>query len=1032
MGRFRRRRHPVLCSRCREEIEAEAPPRPRVEFRATGSLTSASIEVSALDEEGLSRAFDALTAIGASTDGLTARLEGAAAVRFWTLEAARLAEVFDVYAEDGVVEDGVRPDSVGVHVLVTGGSEWIGAQASLEAGGVQLDQADLVEAVTQGRDVVQLEDGTWAKLSSPEAARSIVSGELAKATGKGMKLAHRDVEQLEGVLRGLGKVKMVPGTERLFQALLVGAGGIVPRKLQAGLRPYQEAGLAWLRFIHDLGAGGVLADQMGLGKMEMKSNDIPTPTGWRKFGDLRVGDLVFGRDGKPTRVTGVFPQGNQPVFKVTCTDGASVTVGAEHLWRVQSANQKFTGHPGHVLTTAEILRRGLKDAAGTRKWFIPICDPVSYETKCFPADPYLIGALIANGSTCHSLAHTGGEDQRAIIEPMLPPGCSFGKLVKHTRTIRSDTGENKLRVILRDLGMWGLIHHQKRIPRQYLLGDVDQRLAMLQGLMDNDGTVDARTGTVEYNTVSPGLADDVMEIIRSLGGSAWMSTRIPKYEYKGKKLEGRTDHRIRMSLPNGIVPFRLPRKVERYKPRTKYQPTHAIESIEPAGEAECVCISVEADDHLYLTKDYIVTHNTLQTIALLCSVQEDEGHVKALIVAPTSVVPNWMKELSKFAPHLRVLRWQGPSRMEKLASVASQAEVIVTSYGLARNDIEFFNGMGLSYIILDEAQYIKTPSNATSQAMRKMNATHRLAITGTPIENRLSEFWSLFDFTSPGLLGTLAQFKANARLIGEGDKDAVAKLRQQIGPFLLRRETREVAKDLPDRIEQDYLCPMTEKQASLYEELKRNARAKVAEAGASPSTVLQLITRLRQVACDPRLADSVGGMKEEDSGKILALRDLLEECIDGGHRVILFSQFTSMLTLIQQMLKKNNIRYEYLDGQVRDRMGCVDRFQADVNIPVFLISLKAGGTGLNITAADTVIHYDPWWNPAVEDQATARAHRIGQTRTVTVYRLIAEGSIEEKVSEMKSRKAKLAADVLADAESFERSVTLEDMRGLLD
>ncbi len=682
MGSHRRRRIRVLCSECQRAIDPPPPPPEKVELHASGTLTSATIDIQAQDAQGLSQALDALVAIGAVTEGAQARLEGAAAVRFWTVEAERLAEVFDVYAQAGVVEDGIAPEPVGAHVMVTGGSEWIGAQVGLEGA----DMDDVGEAVAEGRDVVRLEDGGWGRLASVDAARSIASGELSRATGAGIKLAHRDVEQLEGVLRGLGRVKMVPGTERLFQALLVGSGGIIPRRIQATLRPYQESGLAWLRFIHDLGSGGILADSMGLGK-------------------------------------------------------------------------------------------------------------------------------------------------------------------------------------------------------------------------------------------------------------------------------------------------------------------------------------------------------SLQTICLICSVMEDEGRIRALVVAPTSVVPNWLKEFAKFAPHIRVLRWHGPTRKEKLAPLAAHADVIVTSYGLARNDLDFFNSLGLSYVILDEAQYIKTPSNATSQAMRRFNALHRLAITGTPIENRLSEFWALFDFTSPGLLGTLSQFKQAVAKIGEGDTDAVTRLRNQIGPFLLRRNIREVAKDLPDKMEHDYICPMTDRQSDLYAQFKAEARerSKTAE---NQGAMLKLITQLRQVACDPRLAGQTS-FGEEDSGKLLALRDLLEECIDGGHRVIVFSQYTDMLFLIRQMLEKQKWKYEYLDGQTRDRIGAVDRFQEDASIPVFLISLKAGGTGLNITAADTVIHYDPWWNPAVEDQATARAHRIGQTRTVMVYRLITEGSIEEKVTEMKARKAKLAADVLADPSAVEASVTLDEMRGLL-
>ncbi|MEM9192342.1 MAG: SNF2-related protein, partial [Myxococcota bacterium] len=431
---------------------------------------------------------------------------------------------------------------------------------------------------------------------------------------------------------------------------------------------------------------------------------------------------------------------------------------------------------------------------------------------------------------------------------------------------------------------------------------------------------------------------------------------------------------------------------------------------------------------------------TLQAITLLTWLKNTYKNDRkpSVVVAPTSVVPNWAREIEKFAPTLKTVVWQGPNRHEKHEEVAG-ADVMITSYALLRRDEELLQQLDLRYVILDEAQHIKNPVSATARAAKKLASERRLALTGTPIENRLSEFWSIVDFVSPGLLGNLKNFEEKvARPIDRGDEETANKLRATIAPFVLRRTKEQVAPELPAKIEQEIVVPLADEQSKLYKQILRQIRksvmSEVEKQGVSKAQIqiLAALTRLRQVACDPRLMKlpETKEFTHEQSGKLGALRELIDEAIDGGHRVLVFSQFVEMLGHIRAALEEDDIEYEYLDGSTKDRLDKVDRFNDDPSVPVFLISLKAGGTGLNLTGADTVVHFDPWWNPAVEDQATDRAHRIGQTKVVSVYRLIARGTVEEKILQLSAKKRSLMTNVLSAEGSPLKGLTKADIDDL--
>ncbi|WP_271411813.1 DEAD/DEAH box helicase [Pseudomonas sp. Q1-7] len=411
---------------------------------------------------------------------------------------------------------------------------------------------------------------------------------------------------------------------------------------------------------------------------------------------------------------------------------------------------------------------------------------------------------------------------------------------------------------------------------------------------------------------------------------------------------------------------------------------------------------------------------TLQTLTHLL-IEKEAGRLDrpALVVMPTSLIPNWLDEAARFAPGLRVLALHGPGR-KKAFERMGEYDLLLTTYALLPRDLEHFAETSLHLLILDEAQYIKNPTSKAAQAARQLDARQRLCLTGTPLENHLGELWSLFHFLMPGWLGDNQSFVRNYRTPIEkhGDTTRLAHLNARLKPFLLRRSKEAVATELPAKSEITQWVELSDRQRDLYETVRLAMDHKVREEidrkglARSQIVILEALLKLRQVCCDTRLIeDGSGRSRGSSSGKLDSLMEMLEELIAEGRKVLLFSQFTSMLTLIEDELRKRAIGYVQITGDTRDRRTPVQRFQ-NGEVPLFLISLKAGGTGLNLTAADTVIHYDPWWNPAVERQATDRAYRIGQDKPVFVYRMISRGTVEEKIQQLQAQKAALARGIL--------------------
>lgn len=427
---------------------------------------------------------------------------------------------------------------------------------------------------------------------------------------------------------------------------------------------------------------------------------------------------------------------------------------------------------------------------------------------------------------------------------------------------------------------------------------------------------------------------------------------------------------------------------------------------------------------------------TLQAITLLTQFKMDHPKQPSLVVCPTSLIYNWKEEFNKFNPGIKALAVDGnPSQRKKLLSEIKKFDVVITSYTLLQKDIDFYKKIAFGYAILDEAQHIKNRTTRNAQSVKMVEAAHRLILTGTPIENSLDELWSLFDFLMPGLLSSYDRFVEKYIRYQQGGKN-LDTLKKKVAPFILRRMKNDVLSDLPPVSEIVYHCHLSEVQHELYRSYAASAREELSQLVKKEGFervqihVLATLTRLKQICCHPAIF-AKDKAELGDSSKYDMLLELLQTLMEGGHKTVIFSQYTRMLNIMREDLQKQGIKFEYLDGSSKNRLDIVKKFNEDKNIPIFLVSLKAGGSGLNLVGADTVIHYDMWWNPAVENQATDRVHRMGQKRSVSSYKLITLNTIEEKIQALHNRKKGLVKELISRDEDMMTKLTWEEVLELL-
>lgn len=791
-------------------------------------------------------------------------------------------------------------------------------------------------------------------------------------------------------------------------------------QLRATLRPYQEVGVQWLSLVTQLGLGACLADDMGLGKAQPLDAKILTPSGWKTMGEMTIGSQVINSQGKASRVVGVYPQGEKEIFRVTFSDGSSAECCDEHLWLVNTPVRRHREQPGRVLPLAQI-RQKLRDKNQNSQHFIPMVAPVELDSPGErPLDPYLLGALLGDGGISQrAIFSTADAEMLALLRPLLPAEHSFrhlGRCDYRINGVGRRNSSNQVINALRALGLYGKRSEQKLIPEVYKLAPVGVRRALLQGLLDTDGHVRPIDNNIEYSSSSRQLAEDVQFLVQSLGGVA---------RIREKKTSRLSSYRMSIILPAEEKPFRLSRKASLYHPRTKYPPARAIVSVEPVGRKLAQCIAVDAPDHLYVTDNFIVTHNTVQLIALILQ-RKKAKRPPSLIVCPASLLANWKAEIERFAPNIRgafVHPAAHPSSRlldkptnEQLKSL----DVFFTSYGMLSRT-PWLTELKWDVVALDEAQAIRNPTTKQSQAAKNLQGNARLALTGTPIENRLGDLWSLFDFLQPGLLGSRERFGRFTKALSERNDDQYAPLRTLVRPYLLRRvkTDRAIIADLPDKSELKAYCFLTKLQAALYqktvEDLKRELEG--SEGIKRRGVILSSLMRLKQICNHPSQCTGDGNYDSKDSGKFARLSEICETIASRNEKVLVFTQFREITAPLAEFLEEIfGAPGLVLHGgtPVKERMALVDRFQQDPKAPYFVLSLKAGGTGLNLTAASHVIHFDRWWNPAVEEQATDRAYRIGQHQNVLVHKFLCRGTVEEKIDALLTSKQSLSKELLSE------------------
>jgi len=771
-----------------------------------------------------------------------------------------------------------------------------------------------------------------------------------------------------------------------------------------GLDGYQRVGV---KFLATAGSA-ILADDLGLGKGHPIGTHILTPRGWRPIEQLRVGDKVIGANGQPTTVVGVYWRGVLPVFRVTFTDGASVLVDADHLWAVRTVNDQRRGLPFRVVSTRQLIG-DLRWAYGQLKWRIPLVKPVEFESDTnYPIDPYILGVWLADGSVGHSVKFVPGDERVAEeVRKLLPPGLSLARRVykrKASEFVIASAhagAPNPVFRVLKNLGLTGLRSYERFIPESYLLAPVGVRLALLQGLMDSDGEVRKHDGHVEYVTTSKALAEGVAFLVQSLGGTVrWHEKKAPAYIHNGEKRQGKLAYRLTIAMPDGLVPFRV--RADEYRPHIKYKPNRIIESIEPAGEAEVVCIAVDAPDRLYVTEHFIVTHNTAQAIRACLEV----GARRVLVVTKKSLLAQWEKEIEKWA--------NGEfARLAASSGTISGAPWTVANYEAVVRHADRLASVGFDAMIVDEATAVKNRKAQRSKAIHKLAKVipHRFLLTGTPIHNRPDELWSLLHTVSP------TRFTSYWRWVEEhcetwpnpwGGVDILGvknpkKLSEAIYPYLLRR-TKELL-NLPPLSEETVHIDLTDEQRRIYRELKTLLMSSIGSRIVVTPTVLSQLTRLRQVCCSPAL---LGG--KDASAKTEALLDLLEEYAP-DHKVLVFTTFAEYVRLLLPVLRQWNPAYITGDLSAAQREAQVARFRDDPTCRVLVGTITAMGEGLNLQVADVVVFLNREWVPAWNEQAVGRAYRRGQTKPVHVVNLVCRNTVEERVERLLAAKENVVREV---------------------
>ena len=718
--------------------------------------------------------------------------------------------------------------------------------------------------------------------------------------------------------------------------------------------------------------GFMIGDVVGCGKAEVVDNKLFTPYGRKRIGDVKIGDKVIGSDGKSHNVIGVYPQGVKPVYEVIFNDGYSVECADEHLWTIFNEKEKKT------LTTKEIEKLDYKE------WQIPVVKPIQFENnEELPIDPYLFGILIM----------CGFYEKSAI--------CGFDVELTNLNLIRKTLSE-------------------LFIPDIYKYASVEKRLSLIQGIMDSSSCVKCN---VSMKSIK--LAEDVVEIVQSLGG-------IGRFYFE----DGGECVDLSINLPHQFCPFKLKRKVDEYKSVEKTNVSRLIKNISYVGEKECVCIAVDAEDHLYVTEHCIVTHNTIQALGTALKRKNDREISSCLIVCPASLKYNWESEIKKFTKE-SVLVINGSKEEREKQWVAEGFFFKIANYECVMNDLfyevekkkkkqrpdnriacaDFILNNYFSMIVCDEVHYLKSHDALRTRAIKKFKCKYRLGLTGTPIDGRLEELHSIFEFIKPGLFPSKSRFLEKYAILDywgsiKGYKN-IDEVKNKILPFYVRRLKEDVLNDLPEKIFIDLHVELEEKVLKEYKKIA-NRKHEITEEKAA----IEAIIRCRQFCDFPELLDL-----RHASAKFAMLYELLKELVfENKEKVIIFTQYKESLDLLKKNLEDEfDLSFIYGEIDSKERFEIVKDFKSNPKRQV-LIMTDAGAEGLNLQEANNLIHYNDNYSPAKMIQRNGRVDRIGQKRVVRIYRFICKDTIEERVRELLEKKQTVNNSIL-DEDNKELSLS---------
>lgn len=801
------------------------------------------------------------------------------------------------------------------------------------------------------------------------------------------------------------------------------------------LARHQRIGVAWMY----MAKNALLADTMGAGKALADSEDVITPTGIRPMSDIRVGDLVMGSSGMPTTVVGVYPQGVKSIYKVTFSDGSTVHATDDHLWSVRTPSEKYHGKGYRVLSTAELASKGLHAKSGNAKWYIPMASPVEFEEREVPLDPYLVGLILGDGTLPDFNRLKLSTDHDSVKMAKFPEGVEVVLSAEGTQPYYGEYRINGIQEYILKTGLKGR-SWEKVIPEDYLINSFENRLALFHGLVDSDGTPSNGT-SIEWGTTSKELAVGMEFLVQSFGGTVTTTEKTPTYTYKGEKKAGRLFYRMHLKLPSGIPLFRLERKLSGVRDRVKYEPVRSISSIEYSHEESATCIKVDADDSLFLTRDFVLTHNTAQASGLLAMLLETgelsvdgDGKGRAIIVPRAPALHQWYKETLRAIPGLNLVIAEGPKK-RRAEMYLQPWEALLIGPEMLRNDADALERFKLAVFITDDIDQLRNPETETSYWCDRLGgkADRYIIMSGTPLQKRLPELHAVLDgLGASSVLGTRdnfirrhVRFETGTSTDSRGNTTTIQRIsgyrmldevKRKIAPFVLRRTADDISDvHMPTIIPSDVMLELYPAQKAKYKELQKGV-VKLLKEGSEKIKHTTALTRLHYGAA---ICAGLTALGEEDGpGQSVKMDWIMDKIVEGGdlgdEKVVIFANMKATIRALQARMNAAGVGYVTVWGEEtnkRVRSQAQEQFWDDPNTRI-LLGTRAIEQSLNLQNARHLINLDIILNPARMEQLAGRIRRTGsEFRHVYVHNLLTVGTQEERYIPLLSREAALSAHI---------------------